>query len=273
MSETYDEITMIAGRGDYPRIFAESARKGGVKKICAVAFKKETDPVIDKLVDDVRWVRIGQLGQMMEALKVFGCSHAVMVGQIKPAHLFTVRMDTMMLSLLGRLKERNAHTIFGAIGDKMKEEGVELVPAHLFMDSTMPAAGVLSSVDPTEAVQQDIQLGLQVAKATSGLDIGQTVVIKNGTVLAVEAFEGTDATILRAGKLGGPGATVVKVAKKGHDMRFDIPIIGEQTFKSLKRAGAVALAVEAEQTILLDKEKLAALADRQHVYFAAVTCD
>jgi DUF1009 family protein len=268
-----ESLSIIAGRGAYPRELVRSARAQGVRRIAAVAFKRETDPVIEKVADEVTWVHIGQLQAMLDALARFNIPRVVMAGQIKPTHLFNVRPDKRMFDLLARLKERNAETIFGAVGDELREVGIELLQASTFMQAAMPAVGPIGGVPPTEAQWADIRLGLRIAKATSGLDIGQTVVIKEGTVLAVEAFEGTDATILRAGELGGPGSVVVKVAKRGHDMRFDIPVIGERTFDSMRKSGATVLAVEAGRSILLDREALAALADRRKVAFLAVTMD
>lgn len=265
-----ESLGIIAGKGVYPRLLADSARKQGVKRLYAVAFRKETDPVLEKYADQVDWLYLGQLGAMLEAFKASGVKQVVMAGQITPTHLFRIRMDGPMLALLSRLRVRNAETIFGAVGDELRKIGVELLPASLFMEHTMPEAGVLSARAPTEQESADIQLGLKVAKTTSGLDIGQTVVIKNGTILAVEAFEGTDAAIARAGELGGPGAVVVKVAKRGHDMRFDIPVVGEHTMKSLRRIRASVLAVEAKRTILLDREVVVREADRQGLCLVAV---
>ena len=268
--KTPESLSIIAGRGNYPRVLAESARKQGVKRIAAVAFKKETDSVIEKVADEVTWVHIGQLQALLDALAAFRIPRVVMAGQIKPTHLFNIRPDKRMFDLLARLKERNAETIFGAVGEELKTIGVELMQASLFMESTMPAPGQIGHIPPTPAQWDDIRLGLRVAKATSGLDIGQTVVIKEGTVLAVEAFEGTDATILRAGELGGPGSVIVKVAKRGHDMRFDIPVIGDRTFESMKKSGAKVLAVEASRSILLDREALVKMADQRGIAFLAV---
>lgn len=257
-----DKLGMIAGRGVYPRLLAESARKQGVSYLFAVAFKKETDPVIERVADDVSWLNIGQLDAMFTALKESGVKQVVMAGQITPTHLFRVRPDRRMLGLLSRLRLRNAETIFGAIADELKAIGIELLPAYLFMESAMPEPGQQGRRAATAQEQQDMDLGFKVAKVTSGLEIGQTVVVKQGTILAVEAFEGTDETLLRAGKLGGPGAVVVKVAKQGHDMRFDIPVIGMQTMKVLKKIRATVLAVEANRTILLEREKIIEQADR-----------
>ena len=267
------QLGIIAGKGVYPRLFAEAARAQGVSRLFAVAFEKETDPVIERCADEVKWLRIGQLKAMLDAFQSSGVTGVVMVGQITPTHLFRVRPDKAMLSLLASLKTRNADTIFSAVGDALRGVGVELMPASMFMESAMPAPGVLTCRVPTEVEQQDIDLGLHVAKTTSSLEIGQTVVIKEGTILAVEAFEGTDAAIERAGDLGGPGCVVVKVAKRGHDIRFDIPVIGERSLKSLKRAKAGVLAVEANRTILLERDKLVRLADKQGLCIVAVATE
>ena len=268
-----ESLGIIAGKGVYPRLLADSARKQGVKRLFAVAFRRETDPVLEKYVDQVEWLYLGQLGAMLDALKASSVKQVVMAGQITPTHLFRVRMDGAMLALLSRLRVRNAETIFGAVGEELKKIGVDLMPASLFMEHTMPEAGVLSARAPTEQESADIQLGLKVAKMTSGLDIGQTVVIKNGTILAVEAFEGTDAAIARAGELGGDSAVVVKVAKRGHDMRFDIPVVGEHTMKSLRRIKAAVLAVEAKRTILLDREVIVAEANRQGLCLVSIAVE
>lgn len=268
-----DSLIIIAGRGAYPRVLAESARQQGVRRLAAVAFKRETDSVIEKVCDEVRWVHIGQLQAMLDAMASFNIPRAVMAGQIKPSHLFNLRPDRRMIDLLARLKERNAETIFGAVGHELQSIGIELLQASTFMESAMPVAGQIGRIVPTATQWDDIRLGLRVAKSTSGLDIGQTVVVKEGTILAVEAFEGTDEAIIRGGELGGKGSVIVKVAKRGHDMRFDIPVIGERTFKSIKKSGASVLAVEAGKSILLEREKLIELADRAGVAFLAVSLD
>ncbi len=265
-----EAITIIAGKGAYPRLLAESARAQGVRRIGVVAFRKETDPVINKMADEVRWIYLGQLGRLLDALREIGIPNAVMAGQITPTHLFRVRMDGALLQLLRRLPERNAHSIFDAVGEEIRNTGIELLPASSFMEKHMPAAGLLSRREPSESESADIRLGFHVAKTVSELDIGQTVVIKEGTILSVEAFEGTDAAILRAGKLGGHGGVLVKVAKPGHDMRFDIPVIGLHTVKSIRKAGISAVAVEAGKAILLERESVIARLDQLNVAFTAV---
>jgi len=264
-----ETLGVIAGLGTYPWQLARSAHAQGVKRVVAFAFRRETEWAIEKYADEVVWLHLGKLGALMDAVKDKGITKIVMAGQIKPTRLFSLRLDGKALSILRQLKVRNAHTIFGAIADELKAVGAELIPAYCFMETEMPAPGVLGHRAPTEREQADIRLGAHVAKVASGLEIGQTVVLKEGTILAVEGFEGTDETILRAGKLGGAGTVVVKVAKRGHDMRFDIPIIGSRTFKMLKKAKASCLAVEAKRTILLERDKLVAEADRLGIAFVA----
>ncbi|MFC1497145.1 LpxI family protein [Verrucomicrobiota bacterium] len=269
-TSTPETLALIAGKGIYPLLLAESARKQGVRKILVIAFRKETDPEIEKVADEVKWIYLGKLGDMLDVLTESGVKHAVMAGQITPTHLFNIRMDNRMLKLLKKLRVRNAETIFGAVADELKSAGIELVPASTFMETHMPETGLLSKRSPSESEQRDIELGLKVAVATSNLDIGQTVVIKEGTVLAVEAFEGTNETIERAGRLGGPGAVVVKLAKQGHDMRFDIPVIGMHTMKLLKRIKASVLVVETGRAILLEREKIVKEANRIGLCLTAV---
>jgi DUF1009 family protein len=264
------ELVLIAGKGDYPLLLARSARQQGVTRIVAIAFRHETSREIERCADDVRWVYLGQLQAVFDCFRAAGIPHAVMAGQITPTHLFSLRFDRAALNLLGQLKERNAHSIYGAFCSELNRLGVELLPACQFMESAMPAAGAIAGRDPTESERTDVALGLRVAKTTSGIEIGQTVVLKQGTILAVEAFEGTDEAILRGGRLGGPGVVVVKVAKRGHDMRFDIPVIGLRTLKSLRKVRAAVLAVEARRTILLEREALGREAERQNLAILAV---
>jgi DUF1009 family protein len=194
----------------------------------------------------------------------------VMVGQIAPHNLFHLRMDKLALEIYRSLETRNAHTIFGAIVSEIEKLGIEVLPGNSFMEGYTPEAGLLSRRAPTEREQADIELGLKLVKGTSEFEIGQTVAIKDGIIIAVEAWEGTNQTIKRAGKVGRAGTVIVKVPKVGHDMRFDIPVVGTKTFKMMKRAKVSCLAVEAGKTILLEKEKLIALADQFDMALVAV---
>lgn len=265
-----ETLGLIAGRGSYPWLLARSAHAQGVKRVVAFAFKWETDRAIAKYADEVRWLHLGALGALLKAIEESGVKHVVMAGQIKPTRLFSMRFDAKSLEELRKLPVKNAHSIFGAICRCIAETGAELLPASRFMEKEMPAAGVLSAREPTEREWADIRFGCYIAKETSHLELGQTVGLKDGTLLAAEGFEGTDEAILRTGRLGGKGTVIVKVAKPGHDMRFDIPIVGVRTMKMLKKARVSALAVEAGRTILLDKEKVLALADGFGLAFAAV---
>jgi hypothetical protein len=253
---TPESLALIAGRGAYPFVLAESARRQGVHHISVIAFRHETDARIAQVADEVRWVRLGQIARFLEAIDETGIKDLVMVGQIRPKHLFRVRLDRLGLEMLRALPEKNAHTIFGAVADSIRELGVNVLPAYAFMGEHMPPPGLLSRRAPLPAEETDIEIGRRLAQATSGLDIGQTVVIKNGAILAVEAFEGTDQTIRRAARLGGHGIVVVKVAKRNHDMRFDIPVIGMRTMKLLRKVKAAVLAVEAGRAIVLERDRV-----------------
>ncbi len=263
-------LGLIAGRGAYPLLLAAGARRSGVRRIVAVALRGETDPAIKQTVDEVVWLRVGQLEATLDAFRSRAIRQVVMAGQITPGNIFNLRLDRRALMIFMRLKERNARTIFGAICDELKAEGIELLPAYCFMEDAMPPAGLLTRRAPTEREQADIALGLRAAKATSALEIGQTVAVKDGIILAVEAFEGTDATILRAGKLGGANAVIVKVARLGHDMRYDIPVIGPRTLDMLAKIKASVLAMEARRTILLEREHIIEKADRFGITMIAV---
>jgi hypothetical protein len=256
MNETPECLALIAGRGDYPLLLARAARARGVKRLFVIAFKGETRRAIDELSDETVRIHGGSLGALLRALKQSGAQHAVMAGQVNPRNLFCVRMDKALLDLLKSLPVKNAHTIFGGITAEIEKTGIQLLPASAFMQDYMPVAGVLTARAPDAREQNDMEIGRRVIKDTSHLDIGQTVVVKEGMVLAVEAFEGTDRAIRRGGKLGGKGAVVVKVPKVGHDMRFDIPVIGLQTLRSMKKAGVGCLALEEGGAILIEKDGL-----------------
>ena len=271
--EMPETLGVIAGRGTYPWQLARSAHAQGVKRVVAFAFRGETSWRIEHYADETVWLRLGQLRATLDAIQSRGVTKLVMAGQIKPTRLFSLRLDAMAFGILRSLPKKNAHTIFGAVADEFRKIGAELLPAYCFMETEMPAAGPIAGREPDERERTDIRLGARVAKVTSGLEIGQTVVVKDGTILAVEGFEGTDETIRRAGRLGGPGAVVVKVAKRGHDMRFDIPIIGLRTFKNLKKAGISCLAVEAKRSILLDRERIEAEAEKRGLAFVAIDAE
>ena len=252
-----DALGIIAGSRSLPLLVARQARTQGVKTIVVVAFTNETSPEIEQLADRTHWIKVGQLSRLISAFKDSGVRHCVMAGQIAPKNLFDVRPDLRGLGVLLRLKEKNAHTIFGAIANELKKEGIELIPATPWLGPAMPGNGFHVGPKLTADQREDIALGLRIAKEVSRLEIGQTVVVKDGVVLAVEAFEGTDACLARGVALGGKSGCVgVKVAKENHDMRFDIPCIGPQTIQTCAEAGIAVLAFEPAKTILLDREEL-----------------
>jgi len=254
MNPIPETLALIAGQADYPLLLARAARARGVKRIVAIAFKGETRREIAHVADEVIWLHVGSLGALLTALRKSGADYAVMAGQINPKNLFRVRMDKALFDLLKSLPVKNAHTIFGGITAEVEKTGLRFLPASSFMQDYMPEAGLLTVRAPDARELADIEIGRRVIKDTSHLEIGQTVVVKEGMILAVEAFEGTNKAILRGGKLGGRGAVVVKVPKVGHDMRFDIPVIGLQTLRSMKKAGIRCLALEAGGAILIERD-------------------
>ncbi len=258
-------LGIIAGNGTYPLAMARAARAAGVSRIVAAAFQNETDPALAPLVDEIEWMRVGQLGRLISFFKKAAVPEAVMAGQIAPGNLFDLRPDLKALVLLGKLKERNAESIFGAIADELAKAGVTLLPATTYMDGDLAKAGLIAGPRLSKREEQDVAFGFSIAKETSRLDIGQTIVVKSGTVLAVEAFEGTNDAIKRGGLLGRKEAIVIKVSKPNQDFRFDVPVVGPQTLATASDAKIRVIAVEAGKTLLLEKEKLLTLADEHRI--------
>jgi len=265
-------LGLIAGSRSLPLIFARQARQQGGRRIVAVAFENETDPALADLVDQIVWLRVGQLSRMIAAFTGQGVRQCVMLGQIAPKNLFDLRPDLRAMALLLKLKERNAHTIFSAIADDMSRSGVELIEATPWLRPLMPGVGFHLGPQLSPAQQADILFGLGMAKEVSRLEIGQLVVVKNGAVLAVEGFEGTDRCLARGGELAGKdgGAVAVKVAKEKHDMRFDVPCIGPQTLETCRAGRIAALALEAGKTLLLEQELIETLAARHRISITTV---
>jgi DUF1009 family protein len=265
-----ESLIIIAGRQAYPSMLAKAARAAGVKRIVVLGFKGETGRDVLPLADEVLWANLGAMEPFLEKLKSTGIKQCVMAGQIAPSNLFHLRYDRLAREMMGMLETKNAHTIFGAIVEAIESCGITVLPGNSFMECYTPEIGQLSRRAPTEREQADIALGLKLVKGTSAFEIGQTVAVKDGIIIAVEAWEGTNQTIKRAGRVGKAGTVIVKVPKEGHDMRFDIPVVGAKTFKVMKKAQVSCLAVEAGKTILLEKEKLIALADRYDMAFVAI---
>lgn len=267
-----DSLGIIAGSRSLPLELARLARKAGVSRIVAVAFEGETDPALATLVDDLVWIRVGQLGRLIDAFRKRGVSQCAMAGQVHPKNLFEVRPDLRGIAVLWKLKERNARTIFAAVADELGKDGIELIDARGWLQPLMPGAGWIAGPRPSPDLREDLDYGYQIAKEVSRLDIGQTVVVKNGTVLAVEGFEGTDECLKRGGGLAGRlgRAAAVKVASERHDFRFDIPCLGPGTLQACFDAKIVALGFEAGRTLLLERAEVEALAARQRFTLLAL---
>lgn len=272
MTSPVTTLGLIAGSRSLPLELARHARAGGVTRLVAVAFEGETDPALAGLADDIVWLKVGQLSKLIGAFTSRGVKHCVMAGQIAPRNLFDLRPDLRAMALLLRLKEKNAHTIFGGIADELRKDGVELISATPWLKPMMPASGFALGPKLSATQQADAEYGLRLAKEVSRLEIGQTVVVKDGTVLAVEGFEGTDRCLARGGELAGKegGAVAVKVAKPGHDFRFDIPCVGARTLETCASARIAVFAFEAGQTILLEREQVDQLARARKISLLAV---
>ena len=258
-------LGIIAGNGVYPRRLADAARKAGVKRIITAAFRNETEAAIEQHVDVVEWLRVGQLGKLVKFFREHEVHHAIMAGQIAPKNLFDLRPDAKALLLLAKLKQRNAESIFRAIADELAKAGVELLPATTFLENDLARSGLIAGPKLSRREEEDVDLGWTTAKEIVRLDIGQTVIVKNGTVVAVEAFEGTNEAIRRGGALAREGAVMIKVAKPNQDMRFDVPVIGVETMKVATDAKLRVIAVEAGKTLLLERDKVVDLASRGKV--------
>jgi len=277
-----DRLGLIAGNGRFPFLLLDAARAHGLAVVVA-AIKEETDPEIDaRAAADpairVHWMSLGELSRLIETFQAEGVTRAVMAGQVKHTQIFSsIRPDWRLAKLLLNLRTRNTDMLLGAVAKVLADEGIELISSTHYLEPLLAKPGVLTRRAPSEDELKDIAYGRTVARGIAGYDLGQTVVIAAQACVAVEAMEGTDATIERAGalmrRLAGPEAvgdapmlrralTVVKVAKPAQDMRFDVPVIGVATIDAMARAGATCLAVEAGRTLLFDAAAIAAAADR-----------
>jgi DUF1009 family protein len=258
-------IGLIAGNGSFPLLFAREARQRG-EKIIAVALKEEADPALESLVDQITWLSLGQLGKTIDYLKENGVDRAVMAGQVKHTQLFKdIVPDWRATKLLGRLLNKKAESVLLAVTEEFAKDGIQFLSSATYLESWLCPKGILTSRKLSSEENADIEFGVPLARTMAAQDIGQTIVVKNGTIVAVEAMEGTDACIRRAGSIAGPGCVVIKVARPKQDLRFDIPVIGQRTLDSMKEAGAVVLAMEAQKTLLLDKETLLKSANDAHL--------
>ncbi|WP_308987150.1 LpxI family protein [Roseibacillus persicicus] len=265
-------IGMLAGKGLYPTAFVDGARRQEEPvRLVTMAFTGETDPALADSVDTLDWCRVGQLGKIIKFFKKEGVSEIVMVGQITPKNLFEFRPDLRITMAMAKLKQRNAETLFGALADEFAKDGITVLPATTFLDHLLPPEGPVLGRALSEEELEAARYGFGIAKETSRLDIGQSVVVREGTVLAVEAFEGTNECVRRGGALGkGKKVILAKVSKPNQDMRFDVPVIGPDTIRNCAEAGVGAIAIEAKKTLVLGWEEAVELAKKLKVGVVAL---
>lgn len=266
-----EKIGLIAGNRRLPIIFAEAARKKG-HCLVAVAIKGDTSAKLKGCVDKIYWLNLSEFSRMFEIFRKEGITKIIMAGQITPTRLFSkdIDKDHNLKAMLQSIKDKKADTIFGAVARKLKESGLELMDSTTFLEDFLAQKGTLTSREPTFNEWEDIYFGLGLAKEIAFLDIGQTVAVKNKAILAVEALEGTDNLIRRAGKISGGKAVIVKVSKPKQDVRFDMPVVGLNTVKTLIKAKASCLALEAGKTLFIDKEPSLELANKHKLCITAV---
>lgn len=258
-----EKLGIIAGNGKFPLILAENAASEGVEVI-VVALNEEADPGIEKFAAKVHWLSVTQLGKVIKTLRDEGVTKAVMAGQVRKRRMYTseiLKLDMTAARIWAGLSDRRGDTILAAVADELGKNGIQLMDSTVYMQPYLAERGVLTSSAPTEAQMADVRFGYEMAKVIAEHDIGQSVVVKDLSVVAVEAVEGTDVCIRRAAELGGDGMVVVKVSKDNHDMRFDVPVVGMKTLETLKESRAAVLAIEAGKTLMIEKRNFLSGAD------------
>jgi DUF1009 family protein len=266
------KLLVIAGAGDYPRFVIEGARRAGVAQVDVLAVKGSCARSTARLGNRIFPFAAGESDKAVEWAAGEGYDGAILAGQVSPMSLFRGRFDDVVRSWLNEMPVKNAHTIFGKLVSEFEKAGVKMYPASSYMDDHMPGVGVLTKRGFTQLETDDVARGMLVAADMGRHDVGQTVLVKSGMVLAVEAFEGTNAAIKRAGRLS-KGSVLCKAARDGHDWRFDIPVIGLTTLKKMKKAGVTALAFQAGRLVLLDRDEVVSFADKNNIAIAGVQSD
>jgi DUF1009 family protein len=250
-----EPLGVIAGNGRFPFLSAAGARRSG-RRVIALAIREEADPALEAVVDECHWLSLGQLGKAIDILQRAGAREAVMAGQVKHRQIFSdIRPDLKLMALLARLAFQNTDSLIGAVADQLARDGITLLPSTAFLEDELAQVGPMTRREPGRGERKDVEYGETVARAIARLDLGQTVVVKDRAAVALEAMEGTDEAIRRAGRIAGPGTTVVKVAKPKQDMRFDVPVIGPGTLDAMQEAGASVLAVDAGKTLLIERQR------------------
>lgn len=260
------KLGLIAGNGRFPFLVLDAARAQG-HDVTIIAAREETLPELNDAAarhgSSIHWISLGQLGTCVSLLQQAGVTHAVMAGQVKHTKIFSsgIVPDMLFLGVLKQLASKNTDGLIGAVANVLRDRGIELLDSTALLQPLLAAPGVLTRRAPTPDEQKDVEFGYRMADAIAALDIGQTIAVKQQAVVAVEAMEGTDEVIARAGRLAGPGVSVVKVAKPKQDMRFDVPVAGIATIRALQAAGASVLSIDAGRTLLLDGEAVIAAAN------------
>jgi UDP-2,3-diacylglucosamine hydrolase len=261
---------LIAGNGKFPFMVIEGARRAGVS-LSVAAIREETDPEIERIADRLQWIGIGQLGKLIRFLKNEGVEQAIMAGQVKHVQIFSGAFpDARMLKMLLKLPRRNTVALIGGVADELASEGIKLIDSTYFLQDQLPAPGTLTRRKPDAHELENIDYGLEIARELVRLDLGQTIVTRSKACVAIEAMEGTDETIRRAGKLANGHLTVVKVAKPEQDMRFDVPVVGLPTVEAMLEARATCLCITAGKTLLFDRDEMIRLADQNKIAIVAV---
>ena len=260
---------LIAGNGKFPFLVLEGARKAGAR-LSVVAIREETDRRIEEVADKVLWVGIGQLGKMISFFKKEGVEKAIMAGQVKHVQIFSGALpDLRMIKMLWNLPQRNTDALIGGVADEMAKEGIELIDSTYFIKDQLAEEGVLTRRQPDATERGNIEYGLTVAGEIARLDLGQTIVVRARACVAVEAMEGTDAVIRRAGELARGKLTVVKVAKPNQDMRFDVPVVGVPTVQTMIEAGVTCLCLTPNKTLMFEKQAMIRLANEHKISIVA----
>jgi DUF1009 family protein len=264
------KLGLIAGNGRFPFLVLDAARAQG-HDVTIIAAREETFPELADAAARrgaaIHWISVGQLGKCISLMKDAGVTHAVMAGQVRHTKIFAggIVPDLKFMSVLMKLRSKNTDGLIGAVAQVLHDEGVELLDSTALLQPLLARAGTLTRREPDEAERKDFEFGYRMADAIAGLDIGQTIAVKDRAVVAVEAMEGTDAVIARAGELAGGGVRIVKVAKPKQDMRFDVPVIGVATIEVMRAAGATALSIDAGKTLVVDGEAVFAAADAANI--------
>jgi DUF1009 family protein len=246
-------LGLIAGNGRFPLLAAAGARRMG-RRIVALAIREEADALLEAEVDELHWISLGQLGRAISILQRAGAREAIMAGQVKHRQIFSdIVPDLKLLGVLARVAFQNTDSLIGAVADALGRDGITLLPSVTFLGEQLATVGPMTRRQPDRDERRDVEYGEKVARTLAGMDLGQTAVVKQRAAVALEAMEGTDETIRRAGRIAGPGTTVVKVSKPRQDMRFDVPVVGEGTLVAMREVGSHVLAVDAGRTLLIDR--------------------